>query len=816
MKTESYQAREIKHLFIKPLLFVLLSFVSVIAFAQTKRTAMIQQNLKLKGLIDKVEVLRDQWGVNHIYAQNEHDLFFTQGYCAAKDRLFQFEIWRRQATGTTAEILGKEALKRDIGTRLFQYRGDLQKDLEKYHPRGVSIINDYVQGVNAYINEVNQDTSKLPIEFKLLQIQPKLWTPEVVVSRHQGLLGNITQELNIARAVAKVGVEKVKDIVWFHPKDPNLVMDTAINSALLDKDILGLYNAFRKELVFQKVTTKDQNEDVVWNEVQLPEKDLFLQAQEMEGSNNWIVAGNKSASGYPLLANDPHRKIALPSLRYMVHLVAPGWNVIGAGEPVIPGVSIGHNEYGAWGLTIFETDGEDLYVYDLNKNNLNQYWHKGQWVDMKTIQDAIQVKNSATVYVKHHYSIHGPISYIDTANLKAYAVRAAWLEPGGAPYLASLRIDQATDWESFRAACSFSHLPGENMIWADKKGTIGWQAVGIIPVRKNFSGYVPVPGDGRYEWDGFLPIQERPHLLNPAKGFFATANQHVTPADYTRWDAIGYTWADPYRGDRINKVLSASNKVDINKMAALQTDYYSIPASHLVPLLKNLNTKDSMHLQAMKYLLNWDFVLDKNSIAAGIYVAWEKEVALMSTNLFIPSQVKNFITLQVSSIINRLENPTRFFGDNAIQKRDQLLVQALDKAIGNLKTKLGLQMNQWVYGQAKYKHVELTHPLNSFLDKSLKGALNTGLYPRGGNGQTPGSTGSTDNQSSGASFRIIVDTKDWDKTLMINSPGQSGDPSSPFYKNLFDLWANDQYFPAYYSKPLIQKVSQVQSIFYPN
>lgn len=816
MKTRFYQATATQNFFIKCLLIVLLSFVSVIAIAQTKQTAMLQQNLKLKGLIDKVEVLRDQWGVNHIYAQNEHDLFFTQGYCAAKDRLFQFEIWRRQATGTTAEILGKEALKRDIGTRLFQYRGDLQKDLEKYHPRGVSIINDYVQGVNAYINEVNQDTSQLPIEFKLLEIQPKLWTPEVVISRHQGLLGNITQELNIARAVAKVGVEKVKDIVWFHPKDPNLVMDTAINSALLDKDILGLYNAFRKELVFQKVSTKDQNEDIVWNELQLPEKDLFLQAQEMEGSNNWIVAGNKSASGYPLLANDPHRKIALPSLRYMVHLVAPGWNVIGAGEPVIPGVSIGHNEYGAWGLTIFETDGEDLYVYDLNKNNLNQYWHKGQWVDMKTIQDAIQVKNSATVQVEHHYSIHGPISYIDTANLKAYAVRAAWLEPGGAPYLASLRIDQATDWESFRAACSFSHLPGENMIWADKKGNIGWQAVGIIPVRKNFSGYVPVPGDGRYEWDGFLPIQERPHLLNPAKGFFATANQHVTPADYTRWDAIGYTWADPYRGDRINKVLSASSKVDINKMAALQTDYYSIPASHLVPLLKNLNTKDIMHLQAMNYLLNWDFVLDKNSVAAGIYVAWEKEIALMSTNLFIPTQVKNFITLQVSSIMNRLENPASFFGDNAIQKRDQLLVQALDKAIGNLKTKLGLQMNQWVYGQAKYKHVELAHPLNAFLNKSLKGALNTGLYPRGGNGQTPGSTGSTDNQSSGASFRIVVDTKDWDKTLMINSPGQSGDPSSPFYKNLFELWAKDQYFPAFYSKPLIQKVTQLQSIFSPN
>jgi penicillin amidase len=239
-----------------------------------------------------------------------------------------------------------------------------------------------------------------------------------------------------------------------------------------------------------------------------------------------------------MLANDPHRKIAVPSLRYIVHLVAPGWNVIGGGEPEIPGVSIGHNEKGAWGLTIFETDGEDLYVYDLNPKNLNQYWHKGKWVDMKIIQDSIRVKNSSTQKVSYAYTIHGPVTLIDSANHKAYAIRAAWMEPGGAPYLASLRIDQATNWEEFREACSYSHIPGENMIWADKKGNIGWQAVGIIPIRKNFSGYVPVPGDGRFEWDGFLPIKERPHMLNPHKGFFATANQHVTPETYPHWNAI--------------------------------------------------------------------------------------------------------------------------------------------------------------------------------------------------------------------------------------------------------------------------------------
>ncbi|MEI8110530.1 MAG: penicillin acylase family protein [Chitinophagia bacterium] len=769
-----------------------------------------EQKLSIRGLQSQVNVIRDKWGINHIYAQNEHDLFFAQGYCAARDRLFQFEIWRRQATGTTAEIFGSRELQRDIGTRLFQYRGDLHNELQHYHSRGEKIINAYVEGVNAYIREAKKHPSSLPIEFSLLKILPEEWTPAVVISRHQGLLGNITQELNIARAVAKVGAEKVKEIVWFHPKQPDLSIDSTIPINLLSKDILSLYNAYRKDLVFQKSDITEVDEDAVQNILPQTEKDLFLLSQEKEGSNNWIVSGRKSASGYPLLANDPHRKIAVPSLRYMVHLIAPGWNVIGAGEPEIPGVSIGHNEYGAWGLTIFETDGEDLYVYNLNKNNLRQYWHKGKWLDMKIIKDTIRVKDSKSVIVEHAYTIHGPVCFIDSASGKAFAVRAAWLEPGGAPYLASLRINQAANWEQFRDACSFSNIPGENMIWADKKGNIGWQAVGIIPVRKNFSGYVPVPGDGRFEWDGFLPIKERPSLLNPSSGFFATANQNVTPDQYNRWDAIGYTWADSFRGNRINQVLSKKNSIDLPTMGALQTDYFSIPASKLVPFLQALTITDTSLLQAVTYLNKWDFILDKNSIAAGIYVAWEKEIAAACTQRFIPESIRSYVNFQLTSLIERLENPALYFGNNFLEQRNDLLVTSFLKAIQSLQKKLGPNMKDWMYGQPKYKHITLEHPLAASVNTKLQQQLNLGPLPRGGNGQTPGSTGGTDNQMSGASFRILVDTKDWDKTLFINTPGQSGDPKSPFYKNLFELWANDQYFPAYYSKQQIKKVEVEQ------
>ena len=790
--------------------FVLLGLVLLCVYpvvAQEVKTTFV------KGVSKNIKVIRDKWGVNHIYAKNEQDLFFAQGYCAAKDRLFQFEIWRRQATGTISEIFGTRELKRDLGTRLFKFRGDIKKELNHYHPRGQQIIQAYVNGVNAYISEVNQHPDLLPIEFKLLNIQPQKWTTEVVISRHQGLLGNSTQELNIGRAVAKVGDKKVKEIMWFHPQDPNIKLDTAIDGSLLNENILSLYNAYRTEIEFTKNDLAEVDEDDVMLYKNKEKKfEHYLSDQEMEGSNNWIVSGKKSASGFPMLANDPHRKIALPSLRYIVHLNAPGWNVIGGGEPTIPGVSIGHNEYGAWGLTIYETDGEDIYVYNLNPQNHEQYWYQGAWKNMQTIQDTIAIKNEKSQIVQLQYSIHGPVMYIDSVHHKAYAMKCAWMEPGGAPYLASLRIDQAKDWESFRDACSYSHIPGENMIWADKKGNAGWQAVGIIPIRKNFSGYVPVPGDGRYEWQGYLPIKERPHLLNPKKGFFATANNNVTPNNYNRWDAVGFTWSDDFRADRINAVLNQKEKITLKDMAALQTDYYSLPATKIVPLVNNLQLANSqMKLMQDKYLKSWNYNLNKESVAAGFYVMLEKEIMNEANKLFVPENIKGLISLQLSKVIEHIQNPASYFSSPSTAQRDLFLKKCFEQAFKKMTDKFSslskdsINFNNWKYGQANYKHILFEHPLAHLVDLKTRQKLNLGPLPRGGNGYTVGSTGSAENQSSGASFRILMDTKDWDHTLIINTPGQSGDSNSPFYGNLFPIWANDGYFPALFSQQKIKK-----------
>lgn len=771
---------------------------SVLALTSSNVSAQEKLQLSVPGLQAPVEILRDKWGVNHIYAANQHDLFFAQGYSAVKDRLFQFEIWRRQATGTVSEILGSAELKRDIGTRLFMLRGDLKKELNYYHKDGESIINAYTDGVNAFINEMLDHPEQLPIEFKILNIKPGRWTPEIVISRHQGLLGNIGEELNMGRAVAKAGPQKVKDLMWFHPKEPDLNLDPSITEETLSKNILELYNASHRSVTF---TRENQNATSLTHPPPPFEHGL-------EGSNNWVVSGSKTESGSPILANDPHRSISLPSLRYIVHLVAPGWNVIGGGEPVIPGVSIGHNEYGAWGLTIFETDGEDLYVYDLNPQNLTQYRYKGKWVDMTEIKEIIHVKDSGSVEVTLRYTHHGPITLIDTANRKGYAIRCAWMEPGGAPYLASLRINQARNWKDFRKASQYSHIPGENMIWADRKGNIGWQVVGITPIRKNFSGMVPVPGDGRYEWRGYQNIKKRPHMLNPKKGFFATANQDVTPKDYKHWNTIGYTWADPFRGNRIDEVLSKDNKISIEETKALQTDYLSIPARTLVPMLAAVSMTSDLASKAKGELQKWNFVLDKNSVAAGIYAMWERKLYSESSR-FVPKELKGLVSVQLSKLISWLQYPDARFGSDPVTGRDAFLKETFELAIKDLHTKLGSSTANWTYGQKEYKHTALNHPLNAFLGNELKEKYNLDPIPRGGNSHTPNSTGSNDRQSSGASFRIIVDVADWDKALMINTPGQSANAETKYYSNLYELWATDQYFPAYYSKDKLKTVAEV-------
>jgi penicillin G amidase len=764
--------------------------------------------LDVAGLSQPVEVLRDQWGINHIYAKNEPDLFFVQGYTAARDRLFQFELWRRQATGTVAEILGPKELKRDIGTRLHMFRGDLKAELNWYHPRGEAIITAYVRGVNAYIAEALRSPSTLPIEFTMLGITPAPWTPEVIISRHNALLSNIGQELNLAQAVRRLGAEKVKEIQYFQGGDPNITPDAAIDLSLLNSSILELYNAFRRPIVFGSAAPAQEP-----GALELGPRDEDI------GSNNWVVSGKLTQSGYPLMMNDPHRNQSAPSLRYWVHLVAPGWNVIGGGEPVLPGVSIGHNEYGAWGLTIFGTDSEDLYVYDTNPANPNQYRYRGAWEDMRVVKDTIRVKGAAPVSVDLKFTRHGPVLSEDAAHRKAYALRAAWMEPGAAPYLASLRMDQAKSWEEFVEACTYSRIPSENMVWADRKGNIGYQAVAITPLRPNWSGLVPVPGDGRYEWNGYLPINALPHAANPDKGYLVTANNYLFPPDFQYKEALHYTGADPYRASRISEVLGSGRLHTVADMMRLQNDNVSLPARSLVPLLRGLRPGAGAVGNAHTALLAWNFSVDADSVAAGIYEMWQRRVTANIRDLVVPKEAQPFVGQpSMKRVIDWLHAPDGRFNrgqTDPVAGRDELLSRSLDEAVAELTKKLGPDPSGWQWGQEKYHHVLIRHPLADIATPEVRAKLNVGPYPRGGDSYTVSATGGGDNQVSGGSLKIIADTENWDNSLGLNNPGQSGDPASPHYRDLFEIWSRGKYFPIFYSRAKVESVTEARQILTP-
>jgi penicillin amidase len=764
-------------------------FLFFIDFACRTKSSVPKETLGIKGISQPVEIIKDSWGISHIYAQNQKDLFFAQGFNVARDRLFQLEIWRRQATGTLAEILGHKALEKDIGSRLLKARVDMEKELRHYHPQGEEIIGSFVRGINAYIDLTKAETSLLPLEFKLLGLEPEYWTPNTVISRHNGLFRNARTEVSIARSVQLLGREKTRELLNLEPGNPDLVPDESIDHSLISSEIMELYTSSRSSVLFEPEDIYDLNSGV------------------LQGSNNWVVQGNLTETGYPFMANDPHRSLQVPSLRYWVHLNAPGWHVIGGGEPALPGVSIGHNDHGAWGLTIFAIDQEDLYVYNTNPQNPHQYEYRGKWEEMAILRETVPIKGQNPVTVNLKYTRHGPVLHEDREHHKAYAVRAAWLEVGGAPYLASLRMDQARNWEEFRDACRFSHTPSENMVWADRENNIGWQAVGITPIRKNWKGLLPVLGNGQYEWEGYLPIKDLPHVYNPPEGFWATANQNNVPEGYPH--ALGFLWGEPYRFMRIEEVLKSGRNFSLENMIKLQQDYLSLPARNLVPYLKDLHSSDQRTEKAIQMLLAWDFVLDENSVETTIYMAWFRRLRDNVWDLLVTEMNRQRLPSQPMKIMmESLAHPDDRFGMDPLTGRDAVFIKSMEQGINDLEERLGSEISLWQYGQEKFHHIELHHMLSKALSDDLRAKFDIGPFPRGGSGYTINMTGSGYNQGSGASFRIIADCSNWDNTVGTNCPGQSGNPESPHYKDLFEPWSKGQYFPVYFSRQKVESAAK--------
>ncbi|MGY1781947.1 penicillin acylase family protein [Geodermatophilus sp. SYSU D01036] len=761
----------------------------------------------MPGLTEPAQIIVDRWGVPHIYAATTYDAFRAQGFNAARDRLWQIDFWRRRGLGRLSEVFGAEHVERDRAARLFLFRGDAHADWLSYGSDTKRASTAFVEGVNAFVQLTREDPELLPVEFRELGYTPSFWDPaDVTRIRSHGLFYNLREEVARALTIRDHGgaVEELR-----RRREPHreLVVPEGLDVARIPDDVLAVYDLATTPPVFT-ARPPDEAQGTV-----LP-----------EGSNNWVLSGDRTATGRPLLANDPHRAAAaLPGLRYLAHLSAPGFDVIGGGEPGLPGISIGHNGQIAFGLTIFAIDQEDLYVYDLNPDDPLEYRYEGRWEPMRVERDTIEVAGGPPVEVELAFTRHGPVIRSDPSTNTAFAVRAAWLEPGMAPYLGSMDYMRARNWDEFLGAMNRWGAPPENQVYADTRGNIGWKTGGLTPIRPNWDGTLPVPGDGRYEWAGFYDMDELPGALNPEQGWLATANEMNLPEDFPPDRHITYDWYAPYRRHRIDDVLGGTTAATVQDMVDLQGDYVSIPAQRILAAVRGLDLPDRDQVDGLDLLLDWDGDLRPDSPAAALFEVWYRrhlrpallaravaQVTGRDDNADVLAAIANKEDLLADARIDieLLESPGDRLGPDPAGFLAATVPQTLATALADVEELLGPDRGEWAWGRL---HVaRATHPLRALLTGVPEDQLSVGPLPRGGSGDTVGNTAYGPNfvQTAGSTFRIAIDVGEWDSSTAMNAPGQSGNHDSPHYTDLFEPWARNDAFPLLYSRDRIEEAAE--------
>jgi penicillin amidase len=711
-----------------------------------KSLAQIDGRVTLAGLHDSVEVIRDRWGVPHIYARNIDDLFFAQGFVQAQDRLWQMEMYRRTFEGSLAEILGSGYARHDRLVRLLNYRGPFDdREWSHYHPEGRRIFDAFARGVNAFVAHAGDN---LPVEFKLTGLRPKPWTAEIALLRTQTAMptGDALAELRLARNVARLGADSANTLARPSPHRP-LVVPNGVDYSIITDDVIASLTQLRTGTVRPEVLPQFRAM------ADSPSVNRGVQ-ESSPGSNNWVLAPRHSANGHVIVANDPHRNVANPSIRYIVHLNAPGWNVIGATEPVLPGVMIGHTGRLAWGLTIVGTDQSDVYIEEVNPANRNQVRFRDAWEPMRLVVDTVRVKGAAPVVVTHKFTRHGPVFHEDTARHKAFAMRSTMHLPGSAGYLSALRYHALRDCVEFLDAQRYYFAPTENMVCGDAQGNIAWQASSAAPRRRNWHGRLPVPGTGEYEWGGLR--DDLPRELNPPRGWIATANHDIHPASYDPPLFFKNTPQDA-RYRRVARVLSSGKKFTIDDHKALQHDAYDAQADSAT-LFDVAPLADPLLETLRRELVAWDGQHRRDSRAAAVY--------------------------RFARRIAAADSSPRPAGSAEAQRR---VATVLARAVDSLRARLGSDPSAWRWG--RLNRSEFPHALARAYD----------IAPV----ERPGGSGFV--AAVGATYRHIIDITEPDSSVATNAPGQSGQPGSPFYRNLVEMYGRGEYFPLAYSRSAVER-----------
>jgi len=759
----------------------------------------------IPGLEQPAEIIVDRWGIPHIRARTRHDVFFLQGLNAARDRLWQIDLWRKRGLGLLAADFGPGFLAQDRAARLFLYRGDMQAEWKAYGtPEVRSIVEAFVAGINAWIVLTEQKPEQLPPEFAVMGTRPQRWHPEEALRiRSHALVRNALSEVLPAQVAARAGMEM--DLVRRSiapPWTPTVPDGLDLND--IPADVLNVFKLATVRIDFSPERMAATLADA-WKWTKVDDLgDVYA-----EGSNNWTISGNRSATGRPVLASDPHRSHALPSLRMIVHLTGPGIDAIGAAEPIQPGFTIGHNGKAAFGVTIFPMDQEDITVYETKTDDPDQYRYGSGWERMQIIREKIAVKGVPDQEVVLKFTRHGPVIYEDAAKRRAFAVRSVWSEPGASAYFSSIACLSAKSPEEYAQALRGWVAPSLNHVYADTDGNIAWFVAGRAPIRPNWDGLLPVPGDGRYEWTGFHSFDQLPRSINPAKGYFATANEMNIPAGHPALEhKLGFEWAEWSRTRRIHEVLDAQPKHTIEQSMQLQADVLSVPARRLGRLIVSMSAGAGDIGRALDLLRSWDHRLSRDSAAAALSeVWWSKHLRPALLEVLAPDPAVRAVLVpgDTETLLEMLER-------RRVPDQDATLARTLGAAMADCRARLGADPAQWSWGKLHHGYFEHT------LATVAKGFPDVGQLPMGGSSQTPMNAGyrlSDFRVTSGASFRMVIDVGNWDNSRCINAPGQSGDPRSPHYADLAPLWAVGECVPMLYSKAAIDNAADLRIILTP-
>jgi penicillin amidase len=840
--------------YIKRSIFIvifLIAMISVVALFYIKVNIpksfpQVKGEISLPGLDSSVNAYRDNMGVPNIFATTTHDLFLAQGYIHAQDRFWQMDFWRHVGSARIAEMFPSQ-LSSDMFLRTLGWKEIVEKEYSAMDVQSKSLLEAYSEGVNAYIN-THKGTS-LSLEYGILKLlnpsyNPEPWTPINTLTWEKSMAydlgGNMSLEIERAILLKTLSVDYVNELYPPYSKDHPVIVPTI-------GDKVRNMNGKQSQEYLKSLDSELNNLSETISDLD----SLLGQTGAEVGSNNWVISGSLTKNGMPLLANDPHLSIQMPSIWYQIGLhcqpksdLCP-YNVTGFSFAGVPGVVVGHNDRIAWGVTNTGPDVQDLFVEKINPENTDQYEYLGKWVNMDIRKEQINIAGSDPVEITIRSTIHGPIisdsfgplkqqvetpqaSFTDRSGInlpEQYAIALQWTALEQTKLFNAIwGFDRAENWDEFRTAARDFSVPSQNLVYADVDGNIGYQMPGNIPVRKSGDGRLPVPGwTGEFDWQGYIPFEQLPYVFNPKSGFVVTANNRVNP--WNSPNLITTDWDYGFRAQRIVDLINtAPGPIDIEYIEKIQGDNFDASASILVPLLLKVDLGDPALESTRTILADWDYQNNMNSSPAALYAAFWKRFLSNTFGDDLPDDKQPTGSGRWFEVVrNMASDPKSHWWDSQItpeiiETRDDILQSSFSQAVSDVEKLLGKDTAKWQWGDL---HTATFR--NQTLGKSgilpIEILFNRGPFPTGGGPSIVNATGwnaSSDFElTSLPSLRMIIDMGDFRNSLSVHTTGQSGHAYHPHYIDMVDLWRNIQYYPMLWNEQAIVNAGDEHLVFTP-